>query len=754
MIITNKSLSGVQDLAEIKVLLAGGETELLAEVKECLVDFSRSVELAESPRDCMTRLKSGDTDVVLIDQTILSKDPGQALGFIRASAPRSAILCLVPDASEEEALALIRLGADEVVTRQELREGKLNRIVGRVWQRSNAGVQMTSQISDFVLTHSFDGILTLDLQNRVLLWNHAMERMFGRKREDVLGKVAVDVLPFEGLGGEIARAVSGLSFAGQTRRYLLRGVMRVYRPYYSPLTSRSGQVIGAMAIFRDMTEELSAGQQIKELKERVDKLADTVPKMVWMAGVDGVRNYFNSRWADFTGVNVEALANDGWLVGVHPQDRPNYVAVLRKALDDRENFHVEYRMRRHDNSFRRILDSGTPLMGPDKEFLGFIGTCTDISETGTTQHRIETRQLARLWSETGDYQPRSMRETAASTMEDAPIGVWKLDRDLVITKASRAVADQLGVEPSHLVGLPFVEVVGSIPRESLESVLTEQTTVQLTAHRVDLGQGDDKKSVLWDLAAWPLKDKSKAVIGVCVSTIEVDEKSSNDKLKEDFIATLVHDLKTPLIGADRTLELMIGGALGEVDSGQSEVLSMLRRSNQGLLRMVQNLIEVYRYDFSKADLASDSISLFDIATECSRELAAVAEQKGVNLETSLSAGHGLVLGDALAVKRVFLNLLDNAIKFTQAGGKVRLWGEETPNQVTVYVKDSGIGIDREDLGKVFERFWRSEKGRGQAVGTGLGLYLCKQIVDAHSGEIKVDSEPGVGTVFSIMLPKR
>ena len=74
--------------------------------------------------------------------------------------------------------------------------------------------------------------------------------------------------------------------------------------------------------------------------------------------------------------------------------------------------------------------------------------------------------------------------------------------------------------------------------------------------------------------------------------------------------------------------------------------------------------------------------------------------------------------------------------------------------MTVYVKDSGIGIDREDLGKVFERFWRSEKGRGQAVGTGLGLYLCKQIVDAHSGEIKVESEPGSGTVFSVMLPKR
>ncbi|MBZ0188816.1 MAG: PAS domain-containing protein, partial [Candidatus Obscuribacterales bacterium] len=583
----------MEESVSIKLLLTGGDKALFERVVLCLSDFNAEVSFAQRPRDCLARLKSAEIDVVILDKSMLVHDSGQALGYIRASAPRSAIICLVPYADEAEALSLIRFGADEVVSTSDLDSGVLARTVGRAWQRANAGIQITSQISDFVLTNSFDGILTLDLQNRVLLWNHAMERMFGRKREDVLGKVAVDVLPFEGIGAEISRAVSGLSFAGQTRRYLLRGVTRVITPYYAPLTSRSGQVVGAMATFRDLTDSVNSDFKVKELSERLAKLADTVPKMVWMAGVDGSRNYFNGRWYEFTGVNVESLLEDGWLVGVHPRDRPNIVSVVARAADERDGFHLEYRMRRSDNTFRRILDSGTPILGPAREFLGFIGTCTDISESGTTQHRIDTRQLTRLWSETGDVPLKSAREQVTSTMEDAPIGVWKLDRDLVITKASRAVADQLGVDASQLVGLPFSEVVGSIPKESLESVLREQSTVQLTAHRVDFGQGESRKSVLWDLAAWPLKDKSKEVIGVCISTIEVDDTADNDKLKEDFIATLVHDLKTPLIGADRTLEMMIAGGLGDVDTGQSEVLAMLRRSNQGLLRMVQNLIEVY-----------------------------------------------------------------------------------------------------------------------------------------------------------------
>ena len=133
---------------------------------------------------------------------------------------------------------------------------------------------------------------------------------------------------------------------------------------------------------------------------------------------------------------------------------------------------------------------------------------------------------------------------------------------------------------------------------------------------------------------------------------------------------------------------------------------------------------------------------------------AVADQKNIKLELNLAPGQGGVQVDTLAMRRVVLNLLDNALKFTISGGGVKVWGEETPNQVILHIKDTGIGINESEQNRVFERFWRSERGKGQAVGTGLGLYLCKQIVDAHQGEIVVASVEGTGTTFTVVLPRR
>jgi|AGTN01.3.fsa_nt_gi PAS domain S-box/PAS domain S-box/PAS domain S-box len=735
----------------MKVLIAGVRPEIQEKVDRYLNGLATEREYASTPRDTLNSLKGDDVDVVILGPLIVNKNPGQALGKIRAIAPRSSVIYIADVQDEGEALELIRLGAAEVLSVEELSAHNLTRTVGRVAERALASVQMISQISDFVLTHSFDGIVALDLQNRIVLWNHAMERMFGRKRQEVLGRVANDVLPFEGLEREFSLAAAGRSFAGERKSYITRGERRYYQPYYSPLHNRSGSIIGVMANFRDLTEGHEKDRMLTDLKARVMQLADTIPGMVWMAGHEGTRDAFNKKWLQFTGSNQESLRFDGWLVGMHPQDRARFHSVYDKALADKTSFHVEYRMRRHDKMYRRLLDSGTPVFGNDGAFLGFIGSCTDISESGTTQYRIDASAVPRAPQE-GPSETTFVVD-ASTTMENAPIGVWKLDKDLVVTKASRAVAEQLGVSANELVGQLFHEIVASVPREPFVAVLENEESVQISAHKVEFGEGPERRSFFWDLTAWPLKDKDNQVIGVCVSTMEVDDRNSLDKQKEDFIATLVHDLKTPLIGADRTLELIINGTLGDVDESQSEILSMLRRSNQGLLRMVQNLIEVSRFDFSKPNLAFEATSLFDLASECARELMAYADQKNISIEVNLAPNQGDVQVDTLAVRRVVLNLLDNAIKFTPSGGNIKVWGEETPNQVTIHVKDTGIGIAENELQKVFERFWRSEKGKGQAVGTGLGLYLCQQIVDAHQGDITVSSTEGTGTTFSVVLPR-
>ncbi|MEZ4545652.1 MAG: PAS domain-containing protein [Cyanobacteriota/Melainabacteria group bacterium] len=738
----------------MKVLVYGKNKEKLEQLKKIAgackgTEFEFCSEL-EKQEKLLERLRyAHEYDLVLLPVSKDDEGIYSLLGILTSEAADMPLICLLSDDDEEEALKLIQYGAAEVIFASEITPDNLTRVTGRVRARALKGGQLQSKMSDFVLTNSFDGIVALDLHGRVMLWNRSMERMFSRSGT----RYWVKSPPMFCLSRESPGRSRGAGWTVLCRGqkvFVSREQRRHYQPFYAPLTSRTGSIIGVMGIFRDLTEIAEREAVNTELNARLEKVADSIPQMLWFANSFGERNFFNKKYLDFAGAKASHLLDEGWLMAVQPEQRAVYSRVLKEAVEKKQGFHIEYQMKNKDNVYRRVMDSCAPLTGEGGKFLGLIGYCTDVSATGTTMHRMDAISASSTRSFSDISGKRRRRPTQiSSTMENAPLGVWKLDRDLNILTVSRSAAAQLGSTPEDLYGKKFTDIVRNISEDSLYEVMNERSSFQLNAHEIEMTGGKvGKDDQYWDVAAWPLLDRTKDVIGVCLSTIEVEGRSE-DKGKEAFVATLVHDLKTPLIGADRTLEMLIEGAMGDVEDAQSEVLSMLQRSNRGLLRMVQNLIEVYRYDFAKPRFDLVSTSLFDIALDCVNELSALAEEKKVNLEANLIEGHGIVAVDEIAVKRVIINLIDNAIKFTPQGGRVRVWGEETPNTVTIFVKDSGIGISQDEIPRVFDKFWRSPTNTGQAVGTGLGLYLCKQVIDAHHGEITVVPGQSEGTLMRI-----
>ena len=232
------------------------------------------------------------------------------------------------------------------------------------------------------------------------------------------------------------------------------------------------------------------------------------------------------------------------------------------------------------------------------------------------------------------------------------------------------------------------------------------------------------------------------------------ERLLADQQRDDFVATLVHDLKTPLIGADQALEAMIRGHLGPIDPGQSELLSMLKRSNQHLLTMVHNLIEAYRYDAGEARMSVEEFNLFELIDACIEELAAWSQHKEIKMRSVFSSGNGVVMGDRLSIRRVLLNLLDNALKFTPKDGLIEVSVDEEGGDIIFRVSDTGVGIPQSEFAQVFLRYWQGDSAKLFTPGTGLGLYLCRQIVAAHGGTISVSSKLGEGTTFSVVMPKQ
>lgn len=225
-------------------------------------------------------------------------------------------------------------------------------------------------------------------------------------------------------------------------------------------------------------------------------------------------------------------------------------------------------------------------------------------------------------------------------------------------------------------------------------------------------------------------------------------------MREGFISTLTHDLKTPLIGAIETLKSFQLGQFGAVTSAQQKVLQMMERSHGSTLQLVETLLDIYRNDTQGLKLQCQVVNLAAIAENVIATLRDLAATRRVHINLTFSESDFSralwVNGDALQLERVFGNLLTNAINHSPRGGKVEVVLESYSAYHIVKFLDTGQGITEDELPYLFERFYQGNSDR-QAKGSGLGLYLSRQIIAAHGGTIWAENRATKGAIFAFRL---
>jgi two-component system, NarL family, sensor kinase len=227
------------------------------------------------------------------------------------------------------------------------------------------------------------------------------------------------------------------------------------------------------------------------------------------------------------------------------------------------------------------------------------------------------------------------------------------------------------------------------------------------------------------------------------------------RLREDFASTLTHDLKTPLLGAIAAIEAFQAEKFGSVTALQQKVLATMARSHQTSLQLVETLLDVYRNDTEGLHLSLAPVDLTALAEEVTSNLANLAATSQVYL--SLNYGNSdfrqslWVNGDKFQLQRVLTNLLVNGIEHSRRGDRVEVVLESQASYQVVKILDRGSGIARQELPYLFERFYQGDSDR-QAKGTGLGLYLSRQIIEAHGGTIWAENRFDGGAVFAFRLP--
>lgn len=227
------------------------------------------------------------------------------------------------------------------------------------------------------------------------------------------------------------------------------------------------------------------------------------------------------------------------------------------------------------------------------------------------------------------------------------------------------------------------------------------------------------------------------------------------RLREDFTATLTHDLKTPLLGAIETLKAFQDQQFGSVSPTQRQVIHTMTRSHQTSLQLLETLLDIYRNDTEGLSLHLSLVDLTSLAEETATTLLDLAASRRVHL--SFNYGESqirrslLVSGDRLQLQRVFTNLLVNAINHSRRGDRVEITLESQPSYQVVKILDTGSGIHPDELPHLFEQFYQGQSDR-QAKGTGLGLYLSRQIIAAHGGTIWAENRKPMGALFGFKLP--
>ncbi|KAI1138074.1 hypothetical protein F5Y05DRAFT_404367 [Hypoxylon sp. FL0543] len=551
----------------------------------------------------------------------------------------------------------------------------------------------------------------------------------------------------------------------------------------------TGEIIAGIITCRDVTH---LAQEITDIKvadeERFKLICDTMPQMVWTTSADGVHDFFNSRWYDYTGLTPEESMRPNWKNPFHPDDMPAALKRWKHSLATGEPYATEYRCRRKDGVWRWMLGRALPLKNKHTgKIEKWFGTCTDVHEA------LEAKMAA-----------KQTREQLLSVLTHAQTTIFAVDQDLKVTMLEGALTWNAAgsdtpvdgpdrTDPQLFVGKSIDEVFTTLnPRlrsdefpaflEPVKHILTgEQSTETVREHQLD--------DCFYRTRFLPHIEKSsqdgqtaishvKGAIGVIMDVTELKKREKDleeqvkekrqlkaneeaakeaSRLKSQFLANMSHEIRTPITGVIGMAELLLDSPLNEE---QREYAENLSRSANALLTVINDILDFSKVESGRLDIEEVQFSLSVIVQDVSKMLSFAAERKRLEFRSDTSAdieNDLVVLGDPGRVRQIITNLLTNSIKFTNVGYvKFSVWKEKETNdtiEIKFVIEDTGIGIEEDVLKRLFQPFSQGDASTARKFGgTGLGLTISKNLVDLMRGRITLESTINSGTTATFWIP--
>ncbi len=608
-----------------------------------------------------------------------------------------------------------------------------------------------------IVESSDDAIISKDLNAIIMTWNRGAERMFGYTAEEAIGQSVTMLIPTDHLNEEpqiLARIRRGEPVDHyETVRRRKDGSLLDISLTVSPLRDRTGTIVGASKIARDVTEKKKADQKLYESEERYRTLFNSMDE-----GYCIIEVLFDDR----------SKAVDYRFIEINPafEKQSGMKEVIGRRMREYVTEIEEHWLLNYGN----VALTGNPIRfageykGLDRSFEVYAFRVGEPSQNRVAV--LFTDITARLAAE----QARRQSEVRYRRLFQAAMnGILILDAQTgTITDVNAFMADLLGFEREAIVGKELHEIgMFKDTEESKEEFRRLQREKYVRYDHLPMRNARGEKvevEVIANMyhedetlvAQCNIRDISDRVAMQARLTLQAEQLATESRSKDEFLAMLSHELRNPLAPIRSAVHLLRSRERGDEDLISRQAREIIDRQVGNLTKLVNDLLEVSRVVSGRVRLTQQTVDLNQVLQHAVQTARPLIEERKHELLVNTCPDPVWISADSTRIEEVFINLLDNAAKYTPDGGRIEVWCEQPSggNYAQVRIRDNGAGIDSELLPRIFELFTQADRSLARSAGgLGIGLSLAQRLVNMHGGKIEAQSPPEGAETGSEFLVK-
>jgi PAS domain S-box-containing protein len=608
----------------------------------------------------------------------------------------------------------------------------------------------------------YDAVISAGERLEARLRQETADRRQQIQREERRGHVLSAILALTALVA--ALVVAGISLRVRTYG---RETERMHQESQG-LAAELGRTVDALQrrtaeAEAEIRERRRAEQALHGEEVRFRALADNIPQLAWMADHTGAISWCNRRWYEYTGTTLEEVQGWGWQAVHHPDHLERVAERFRRAIANGCLWEDTFPLRSKDGKYRWFLSRARPIRDEQGKVALWFGTNTDI-----TEQREAAAERERLAAEV--ERQGSLLKTVTNNATSALLVMDTEGRGTFWNPAAERIT---GYTAEEAIGRTIHELIHHTHPDGTHFPI-EDCPIDLALPRGVEVEGYEDVFIRKNGEFFPVVCAAKPIVedgkpaGTVIEVRDVtaekhaeeallrakEEAEAANQAKSEFLATMSHELRTPLnaiLGFTDLLGLGIPEPLPEKSRSQ---VRRIEGSARHLLNIIEQILTFSRVEAEQEKAADEIVDLREVFRSVVEMIEPLAQKKGLCMVTDLDRAPGVMRSDAQKLRQIVVNLLGNAVKFTEEG-RVELMAWQENGEVILRVRDTGIGIPPEHLSRVFDPFWQIDQSHTRAAGgTGLGLTVGRSLARLLGGDIHAHSAPGEGSTFEVRLPLR